>query len=69
VFDELFLKHPRSVGEGYLEHQQRAFSFGRALIGAGLACLVHGLLPNLFVTRASDTVQQLNDTLARRRAG
>jgi hypothetical protein len=69
LFDELFLKHPRAVGEGYFEHQQRAFGFAAALLGAGLACLVHGLLPNLFVTRASDTVQQLNDTLARRRAG
>jgi hypothetical protein len=68
VFEELFLKHPRSVGEGYFEHQGRAFGFAAALIIAGLACLVHGLLPRLCVTSASDTVQRLNATLARRRA-
>lgn len=69
MFEELFLDHPHSVGEGYFEHQRRAFAFAGALIAAGLACLVHGLLPRLFVTRASDTVLELGETLARRRAG
>lgn len=67
MFDELFLRHPRSVGEGYFEHQRRAFGFAGALLAAGLACLVHGLMPRLFVTSASDTVLRLNDTLGARR--
>jgi hypothetical protein len=69
MFEELFLEHPHAVGESYFEHQRRAFGFAGALIGAGLACLVHGLLPRLFVTTASDSVQRLGATLARRRAG
>lgn len=68
MFEQLFLEHPRTVGEGYFEHQRRAFGFGGALIAAGFACLVHGLLPRLFVTSASDTVLRLGETLARRRA-
>jgi hypothetical protein len=69
MFEELFLRHPRAVGESYFQHQRRAFGFAGALLVAGLACLVHGLLPRLFVTSASDTVVRLGDTLARRRAG
>jgi hypothetical protein len=67
MFEELFLDHPRSVGEGYFEHQRRAFGFAGALLAAGVACLVHGLLPRLFVTSASDTVLRLGETLAARR--
>lgn len=67
MFEELFLEHPRAVGEGYFEHQRRAFGFAGALLVAGVACLVHGLLPRLFVTSASDTVLRLGETLAARR--
>ena len=67
MLKHLFTVHPRSVGETYGEHLRAAAGFGLALIGAGIACLLHGLLPFLFVRTGSDTVQRLHQRLARRR--
>jgi hypothetical protein len=61
-----FTRHPKSVGETYGEHMGVAWSFGFTLIGAGLACLVHGLLPFAFERTGSNTVRRLNDRLSRR---
>ena len=48
MLDRLFLAHPRSIDEGYLEHQGVAFSFaGALLLAAGrvrLARTVPGAL-------------------------
>lgn len=68
MIDELFLRHPRSVGEGYVEHQAAALSFSGQLLLAGLACLVHGLVPALFTTTASSTVDRLHERLVVKRA-
>lgn len=64
-----FTLHPRSVGETYGEHLQAAAGFGFAMIGAGFACLLHGLLPFLFVRTGSETVRRLHHCLAQRQAG
>lgn len=61
-----FTRHPRSVGETYGEHMGVAFGFGLTLIGAGLACLVHGLLPFAFERTGSQTVRRLNERLSNR---
>ena len=63
-----FTRHPDSVGETYGQHLGVAWSFGFTLIGAGLACLVHGLLPFAFERTGSLTVRRLNDRLSRRSA-
>lgn len=63
VFTRLFLDHPRSVGESYLEHQRHAFGFGIALLGAALACLVHALVPGLFVRTGSEAIARLHDRM------
>jgi Family of unknown function (DUF6356) len=63
VFNRLFLDHPRSVGESYLEHQRHAFGFGVALLGAALACLVHALVPGLFVRTGSEAITRLHDRM------
>ena len=68
----LFTAHPRSVGETYGEHLRAAAGFGFALIGAGLACLLHALLPFLYVRTGSETVQRLHQRMVEargRRAG
>ena len=62
-----FTRHPASVGESYLEHLVMAVCFGARMIGAGLACLVHGVLPFLFVRTASHAVTELNDRMIRKR--
>ena len=58
-----FTEHPASVGESYLEHLARASCFGTRMMFAGLACLVHGLLPFLFVKTGSRAISELNDRM------
>jgi len=66
MFKRLFLDHPRSVGESYVQHADVAARFGLTLIVAGLACLMHALVPALFTRTASDTVKRLHARLGRR---
>lgn len=68
--DRLFVEHPADVGETYGEHFMMAGGFGLRMIGGGLACLVHALVPALFVKTASLVVKGLHDQLVvnRRRA-
>jgi uncharacterized protein DUF6356 len=63
VFNRLFVDHPRSVGESYLEHQRHAFGFGISLVAAGLACLVHAVVPGLFVRTGSQAITRLHDRM------
>jgi Family of unknown function (DUF6356) len=62
-----FTEHPASVGESYAEHMGRAMCFGSRMIFAGLACLVHGMLPFLFVRTGSSAISELNDRMIRNR--
>lgn len=55
----LFLDHPRSIGEGYLEHARVAGRFGAEMVTGGLACLVHAAVPGLFARTASERVKSL----------
>ena len=59
MIQRFFLSHPRSVGESYGEHAATASRFGVAMIVGGAACVVHAVLPFLFVRTASDTVKRL----------
>lgn len=63
-----FTSHPDSVGETYGEHLGAAARFGFVLLGAGLACMVHALLPFAFEHTASRAVQRLNARMIARRA-
>jgi hypothetical protein len=56
----LFTEHPAAVGESYGEHFATASGFGVRMILGGLACLVHGLLPFLFVRTGSTTITALH---------
>jgi hypothetical protein len=70
-FRSIFVEHPASVDETYLQHFISALGFGTKMIVAGVACIVHGLLPALFVTRGSDTVCALHERMgvSRRKNG
>jgi len=65
-----FTEHPASVGETYTEHLVRALCFGTRMVFAGIACLVHGVLPFLFVRTGSRAIAELNDRMVvNRRVG
>lgn len=55
----IFTDHPREVGETYAEHFMVASSFGVPMIGAGIACLMHGVFPFLFKNTGSNVVRRL----------
>ncbi len=60
---QLFTEHPATVGETYFEHMGMAFSFAFRMLGGGLACLLHGIFPFLFLTTGSQTIQRLHDRM------
>ncbi|MEM6625203.1 MAG: DUF6356 family protein [Pseudomonadota bacterium] len=62
-----FTSHPDTVGENYLEHMGSAFSFGLRLLGAGLACLIHGVFPFLCVKTGSGAVSELHTRMVTHR--
>ena len=66
MFGRLFLDHPRSVGESYFEHLLFAGGFALRLLGAGLAALVHALIPCLFEKTASQMITQMHDQIHNR---
>lgn len=67
MIDRLLFKHPRSVGESYGEHLLVAGSFGVSMVGAGLACLVHAIVPCLFERTGSKTIEHLHGRMIRNR--
>lgn len=62
-----FTEHPASVGESYGEHLVMASGFGIRMILGGFACLLHGLLPFLFVRTGSAQIAELHDTMVANR--
>lgn len=63
MFARLFLVHPQSVGETYLQHQRMAFSFAGVLFLAALACLLHALIPGLCERTASSRIEDLHQRM------
>jgi hypothetical protein len=53
MFDQVFLAHPRSVGETYVEHATMAARFALRLFVAACACAIHAAVPALFPRTAS----------------
>jgi hypothetical protein len=62
-----FSEHPASVGESYLAHLHSAAGFALAMVGGGVACLVHSVFPFLFVRTGSGVVAKLHDRMVVRR--
>ncbi len=63
----LFTEHPASVDETYFEHLVMALSFGAKMLAAGLACLVHAVLPFAFVKTGSAAIERLHDRMVANR--
>ena len=58
--------HLRANGETYVEHLRFAATIGMLSLGAGLACLIHALVPALCTTTASRTIRQITALLGAR---
>jgi hypothetical protein len=58
-----FTEHPASVGESYSRHCVCAAGFGARMVVAGFACMIHALLPFLFVRTASRAIAELNERM------
>ena len=63
MLDHLFLDHPRSVNESYLEHQTHALKFSGSLLMAACACFIHALVPGLFQRTGSRMIERLHDEM------
>jgi Family of unknown function (DUF6356) len=66
---KLFTAHPESLGESYSEHLGTATSFGARMVIAGIACMLHGLLPFLFARTGSRAITDLNEQMIARKSG
>jgi len=56
---KLFLAHPQSVDESYLEHMAFAGRFSGKLFLAAGAALVHAVLPFMFEKTASRKIAEM----------
>ena len=59
-------RHLGDAGESYFQHLRFATKVGAVAIGAGLACIVHALLPALFTTTGSRAIARLNQLIDER---
>jgi hypothetical protein len=66
-WNRAFTEHPASVGESYFEHLAHATGFAMRMIGGGVACFVHALLPFLFIKTGSNTIRCLHDRMVTHR--
>ena len=72
TWNRLFKDHPESVGETYWQHFSMAMGFGLRMIGGGLACIAHAVIPGAFCTTGSESIRELHDRMVvnrRRMAG
>ena len=59
MISRVFLNHPASVDETYLEHMRFASGFSLRLFAAAGAALVHAVIPCLFEKTASRMIAQM----------
>lgn len=65
MFDKLFLEHPRTVNETYLDHFKMALSFSLKLFLAATACLIHAIVPGVCVKTGSHLIQELHNDMVK----
>jgi Family of unknown function (DUF6356) len=63
-----FTAHPHSVGESYSEHFVTAGGFGIRLLWAGIACLLHAVLPFAFERTGSKQITLLHARMVNNRS-
>ena len=66
MISRLFLNHPRSVDETYLQHMAFAGWFSAKLFMAAFAALTHALIPCCFEKTASTIIAELYERTHKR---
>ena len=69
LVQRLFVEHPSSLGMSWVEHGIGAVKIGSELVGAGMACIVHAVVPGWFTQTAGRTVERMHDHMVKRKAG
>ena len=62
-----FTKHPKEVGETYLQHMGVALGFSFTFLLLTLAAFVHAFVPFIFINTASSKVFSLYKKMNKRR--
>ena len=60
--------HLAAAGETYWEHLRFARTIGLLSLSAGVACMIHAIIPSLFTTTASRTIGRINQLLGERKS-
>ena len=68
MITKAFTEHPASVGETYGEHLVMASGFGVRMVIGGLACILHGIFPFLFVKTGSKQIESLHGKMITNRS-
>ncbi len=60
MLKRLFIDHPKSVNETYLQHFFTSMSFSMKLFKAAMACFIHALVPGLCIKTGSKAITELH---------
>jgi len=63
-----FISHPAEMGETYFEHLTTALGFSATLLWGSFVCLVHALVPGIFVRTGSGIIDRLHQQMVTDRA-
>lgn len=66
MITRIFLAHPRSVDESYLQHARFAGGFALTLFAAAFAALIHAIIPAAFEKTASRIITRLHERIHNR---
>ena len=66
MLTRVFLTHPRSVDESYVEHAMFAGRFALRLFGAAGAAMVHAIIPALFEKTAGNMITAMYEDIRNR---
>lgn len=66
LLKRVFVEHPHSVDESYIQHMRFAMGFAGQLFVAGGMALVHAFIPCLFEKTASVRIQAIHARLQHR---
>ena len=60
MFKQLFIDHPKSVNETYIQHFFTSMSFSMKLFKAAIACFIHALVPGMCIKTGSKAITELH---------